>query len=76
MRQLQEKLAQLELLTAEQVDGSYGSATADAVRTYQERIGRKPTGIADRRTQQTLEQDADEAVRSDPTLWIVQDEDT
>lgn len=76
VRQLQEKLAQLELLTSEQVDGSYGSATADAVRTYQERIGRKPTGIADRRTQQTLEQDADEAVRSDPTLWIVQDEDT
>lgn len=74
VRQLQEKLALVGLLDASGVDGSYGSATAEAIRSFQTSISRRATGIADMATQQSLTKAAEAAYKANPDNWTVVDE--
>ena len=74
VRQLQEKLAAVELLPETEIDGAFGTATASAVRAFQAQAGLKETGIANIQTQLALEAAANQAIREDPTHWIVEDE--
>ena len=55
VRQLQEKLAEVQLLQSEQVTGAYNQRTSDAVKAYQGIIGAKQTGIANQETQLSLD---------------------
>ena len=75
VRQLQEKLVTVGLLDASGVDGSYGTATQNAVKAFQSSIGRRQTGIADMQTQQALEDAADQAYKADPSNWTVVDDE-
>ena len=75
VRQLQEKLATLGYLTPEQVDGGFGILTSNAVKAFQAEMGLQDTGIANMETQLLLSQAATDAIRNDPTNWIVVDEE-
>lgn len=75
VRQLQEKLATLGYLTAEGVDGGFGMDTSNAVKAFQADMGLKDTGIATMETQLLLSKAASDAIRDDPTNWIVVDEE-
>ena len=72
---LQEKLCYLGYLDESRVDGSYGSSTTAAVRTFQNNHGLKVTGIANINMQRVLNRKYDEAVDSDPATWLVVDEE-
>lgn len=72
---LQEKLAYLKLMDAEKADGVYGDATTAAVRLFQESHHLKPSGIANQKTQMTLEMVYRKAMENDPAMWMVVDED-
>ena len=52
---LQQKLATLGLIHPNDCDGTYGSGTAEAVKSYQQSHGLQATGVADRVTQQTMD---------------------
>ncbi len=75
VRQLQEKLATLGYLTPEEVDGGFGILTSNAVKAFQAEMGLQDTGIANMETQLLLSQAATDAIRNDPTNWIVVDEE-
>ena len=75
VRQLQEKLATLGYLTAEDIDGGFGMDTSNAVKAFQANMGLKDTGIATMETQRLLSKAASDAIRDDPTNWIVVDEE-
>lgn len=75
VRQLQEKLATLGYLTAEDIDGGFGMDTSNAVKAFQADMGLKDTGIATMETQRLLSKAASDAIRDDPTNWIVVDEE-
>ena len=53
---LQQRLSALGYLDAQHITGTYGSATAQAVRDFQTDTGKTPSGIANHHTQDTLEQ--------------------
>lgn len=73
VRLLQEKLNLVGLLAAEAVTGLYGQQTADAVRGFQTAHDLTPTGIANRATQNLLNDYADEWKNSHNEYWIVDD---
>ena len=75
VRALQEKLTYLGFFDGDKVNGSYGDATAAAVRAYQASLGLRQSGIADIRTQTALTKAYDKAVDSNPDTWLVVDED-
>ena len=75
VRQLQEKLVTLGYLTEEQVDGSYGTATAEAIQAYQATIGEKQSGIATMTTQQRMDRDITRQIYESPETLIVVDDD-
>ena len=54
VERLQEMLSALGYLDAQYITGNYGSATAQAVRSFQADTGKSPTGIANHHTQDTL----------------------
>lgn len=56
VRLLQQKLAELTLLSSDQVTGTYNQRTADAVKSYQGIMGARQTGIANQETQLSLEE--------------------
>jgi len=55
VRQLQEKLAELDLLADDQVTGTYSQRTSDAVKAFQGIMGARQTGIANQQTQLSLD---------------------
>lgn len=75
VRQLQEKLVRVGLLTDADVDGVFGSGTASAVDEFQGRSGIRRTGIANITTQAALDLAVAEAIDKDPATWIVVDDD-
>ena len=75
VRQLQEMLVTLGYLNREDVDGSFGSRTVNAVQAFQAEMGLRASGIANMETQQLLAQAVTDAIRDDPTNWIVVDEE-
>ena len=72
---LQERLAYLGFLREDLVTGRFTDSTAEAVRAYQEARGIRVNGIANRETQQTLEEEYTRLYTSDPGIWSVVDED-
>ena len=72
---LQEKLIYLGYLRTEKLDGRFGDATAEAVRTFQTVSGLRVTGIANQATQLMLNQQVRLKTDSDPAIWTVIDED-
>ena len=74
VRQLQEKLVRLGYLQEGQVDGVYGSGTAQAVRSYQEDHHLKQTSIANIETQNAMDRQLYLQATMDPSSWIVEDE--
>ena len=54
VERLQQMLAALGYLDAQYITGNYGSATAQAVRSFQSDTGKSPTGIANHHTQDAL----------------------
>lgn len=75
VRQLQDKLVSLGLLTPEQVDGIYGQATSDAVKAIQTEAGIKANGIANLKTQRFLDRKLRQTVYDDPATWRVAEDD-
>jgi len=76
VRQLQNKLVYMGYLTAEDVDGTYGSRTADAVRAFQADHGLPAGGIANIATQLALDDAVSLKTDLDPDTWrVVDDED-
>ncbi len=75
VRQLQRKLARLGYLAEDQVDGVYGNATAQAVRSYQAANGITVNGIANISTQTILDKEIYWLDYGDPTNWLVNDAD-
>lgn len=72
---LQEKLAYLGYLAADRVNGSFGSDTAAAVKTFQAACGLSASGIANQATQAAIDQAMETAIDEDPATWTVVDED-
>ena len=75
VRQLQEKLAYLQLLKPEGVDGVYRDETTAAVRAFQGQHRLRTSGIANQKTQIKLEVAYREAINNDPAMWMVVDEE-
>ena len=76
VRQLQRKLVYVGLLDPQYENGTYGNATAEAVRTLQSMAGLRPYGIANMATQEALDRLVDEKYRDDPATWtVVADDD-
>ena len=74
VRQLQEKLVYLELLDAQHVTGTFGTATAEAVRLFQEQNGLRVSGIANISTQLLLDENVERKRDLDPATWQVIDD--
>ena len=68
-------MATLGYLTPEEVDGGFGILTSNAMKAFQAEMGLQDTGIANMETQLLLSQAATDAIRNDPTNWIVVDEE-
>lgn len=75
VRQLQEKLAYLGYLDESKVNGTFGTATVDAVKSFQHNEGLKEHGIANKTMQDALKKRYDAAVDADPATWQVVDDD-
>ena len=75
VRQLQQKLVYLSLLSPEKADGTFGSATAEAVKVFQQQHGLKAHGVANMATQSALDAAYDSAVDNDPATWLVVEDD-
>ena len=75
VRELQEKLVRLGLMTPDQVDGICGSSTILAVRAWQSSHGLKQTGIANLETQRSMDRRLAREADADFSAWIVEDSD-
>ena len=74
VRELQEKLAYMELLSEEHITGTYGTATVEAVRVFQQQEkDLKVSGIANISTQKRLNELYEEKKDLDPRTWQVVD---
>jgi hypothetical protein len=65
VRELEARLAQLRLLDRVRVDGTYGTSTTKAVRTYQQHAGVDVTGSVDRRTWSRLQADTSRPTKAE-----------
>ncbi len=75
VRSLQEKLAYLGYLDPDLVNGSFGDATAEAVRYFQTLGGLRTNGIANQSTQLLLNQVYEDYWSRDPEIWKVSEDD-
>ena len=75
VRQLQEKLAYLGFLRTDRVTGRFTDSTTEAVRAYQEARGLRIIGVANRETQQLLEEEYNRTYQNDPNIWSVVDDE-
>ena len=75
VRQLQEKLVYLDLLDPQYVNGAFGNATNEALRTFQLQYNLRPLGWANMATQQKLDEACQEKYENTPDNWIVGSED-
>lgn len=75
VRQLQEKLIYLGYLDSAFETGHYGTATSEAVRSFQLSCGIRPSGIANITTQLRLDEEVDLKIDRDPATWTVIDEE-
>ena len=75
VRQLQEKLVCLDLLDPQYEDGTFGTATLEALRVFQTSRGLRCNGWANMETQLALDEAVREKVESDPATWTVSDDD-
>ena len=75
VRQLQEKLAYLGLLDPELVNGIFGNATNEALRTFQLQYDLRPLGWANMSTQKKLDEACQEKYENTPDSWIVDNDD-
>ena len=73
VRQLQEKLIRLGFLAEGRQDGTFGNATAEAVRAFQKSEGIRQTGIANIQTQLAMDEAVEQAIYNDPNTWLVTD---
>lgn len=73
VRELQTKLQELGLMSAEDIDGVFGAKTAIAVRTFQTDFipGKTVSGIADMETQFAIQDEIEYRLDSDPNNWVV-----
>ena len=71
VRQLQEKLHRLGLLSAERVDGRFGPSTQSALQLFQNEHDIKSNGIANITTQKALNQAYEHLINQDPSTWRV-----
>ena len=74
VRQLQEKLAYLDLLDPQYVTGTFGNATIQALYAFQRGHGLR-TGIANLDTQLKLDEAVQAKRESDPSTWTVSDDE-
>ena len=75
VRQLQSKLIYLGLLEPQYETGSFGSATHQALRAFQQEHGLSAHGWANMVTQQLLDEACQEKYISTPSTWIVRDDE-
>lgn len=77
VRELQEKLAYLGLLEEEHVSGTFGTATVESIRKFQQDPDNhlKVSGIANISTQQRINELFEEKKDLDPNTWQVIDSD-
>ena len=75
VRQLQEKLVYIGLLDPEYETGTFGNATLDALRVFQQQSGMRPTGWANMPTQQALDEAVQRKYEADPSTWTVSDDE-
>ena len=75
VRQLQEKLVYLKYLDPEYQNGTFGNATHDAVKAFQQANGLSPSGIANLSTQLKLEEVYRYTFDRDPDIWTVVDDE-
>ena len=75
MRQLQARLAYLGFLRSDLVTGRFTDSTTEALRAYQEARGLRVIGVANRETQQLLEEEFNRTYQNDPNTWSVVDDD-
>jgi peptidoglycan hydrolase-like protein with peptidoglycan-binding domain len=73
--QLQKKLVYLGYLNENKVNGTFGTATVDAVKAFQHDEGLNEHGVANKTMQDALNKRYDAAVDSDPATWQVVDDD-
>jgi hypothetical protein len=74
VRQLQEKLAYLDLLDPQYVTGTFGNATIQALYAFQRGHDLR-TGIANLDTQLKLDEAVQAKRESDPSTWTVSDDE-
>jgi len=72
---LQQLLCDLGLLNERHMTGTYGNNTKQAVSAFQKQYlpHRTPAGVADRETQQALEEVYNEWILESPDTWLVED---
>ena len=75
VRQLQEKLVYLGYLDPAYQNGTFGNATFDAVRAFQQANGLSLSGIANMATQLKLDLLVKRKMDTDPDIWTVVDDD-
>lgn len=75
VRQLQAKLCYLGLLAEEKADGVFGTATAQAVETFQRQEGLPTYGIANMATQQAIDRAVALALDNDPNTWMITEDE-
>ncbi len=73
VRQLQEKLVRLGYMTPDRVDGIYGQAMVQVIRTVQQDEGIPVTGIANIATQNAIDRRIRIMDIEDPDHWVVTD---
>lgn len=71
VRQLQQKLADIALLGADQVSGNYNQKTSDAVKAFQYEMGMPTTGIANQVTQLRLDEYLAQYKAEHSEFWTV-----
>lgn len=71
---LQQALNRIGLLEERHLTGGYGGNTKRAVMDFQTgyMVDKTPTGIADRETQQAIEQVLTDTIFNDPMTWLVE----
>lgn len=70
VRQLQDKLAYLGYLDPQDISGTFGRATTEALHAFQRQYG-LPAGVANMATQQKLDEAWQEKYENDPATWTV-----
>ena len=75
VRQLQEKLVYLKYLDPEYRNGTFGNATHDAVKAFQQDNGLSPSGIANLSTQLKLDEIYWYTYDRDPATWTIVDDE-